>query len=125
MRLANSAVAIAAGVLGALPAGAVARTIDTGGARGDYAVASASGTITHPRVIKVIVRASPRQRVLVSWSMVCSKGGGAGSKDGQFRARTRVRRTLRMPYRDPRDCSAAANAQLDQGGRLRIKLVGR
>jgi hypothetical protein len=29
-----------------------------------------------------------------------------------------------MPYRRPSDCSVAATAQLDDGGFLKVKLVG-
>jgi hypothetical protein len=111
-------------VLAMYPCLAAARTIGHASARGDYAAAVASGNISHPHVIKVIVRSRPHQRVSVNWSMTCSKGSGAGSKSGDFHARTRVKRRLRMPYRRPDDCSVAASAQLDRGGRLRVKLVG-
>jgi hypothetical protein len=101
-----------------------ARRIGSATARGDYATATASGSIKRPSVIRVIVNSRPHQRAFVAWSMTCSKGSGAGSKDGDFRARTRIKRRLRMPYRRPGDCSVAASAQLDEGGFLKVTLVG-
>jgi hypothetical protein len=121
------AIAVAASVA-ACTATATARpfkTIGTGKASGDYAVAQASGTVENPGIIRVKVTATPRQKVNVTWSMVCSQpGGGAGSKDGQFTARTTVTRTLSKPASRVTDCSVSALAQLPDGGKIRITLTG-
>ena len=110
--------------LAAFPAVAAARTIGTARASGDFAIALASGHTSHPHTIKVRVTSSPHQRVSVSWTMVCSKGFGAGSKSGDFAARTTVTRTLRMPYRHPDDCTVSASAQLARGGHVKVTLLG-
>jgi hypothetical protein len=107
----------------ALPAVADARNIGSSGASGDYAVAVASGTATNPHSLWVKVTSSPHQRVSVSWTVVCSRGFGAGSKSGQFTARTTTRRKLRLPMRHPDNCTASASAQLESGsGHLRVTM---
>lgn len=109
---------IAAGV----PAAASAKTIGRASASGDYAIAVASGNAKHPRRVYVKVTSSPHQRAMVSWTMVCSRGYGAGSKSGQFTRRTTIRRKLKMPYRRPSNCTVSASAQLDNGGHVNVVL---
>lgn len=89
-------------------------------AQGDFAVCDASGNASHPVTIRVHVSATPRQSVLVSWDTVCSKGFGAGSKSGQFHARTTVNRVIRHPYIHPDSCTVAAGAQLSSGGKVHV-----
>lgn len=115
---ATGALLVATGV----PAVASARTIGRASASGDYAIALASGHVNHPRRMYVKVTSSPHQSVSVSWTMVCSRGFGAGSKSGQFTRRTTVRRKLKMPYRRPDDCTVSASAQLDNGGHVKVIL---
>jgi hypothetical protein len=100
------------------------KTIATGKARGDFAIAQATGSIERPRTIRVKVTSRPRQKVSVAWTMVCLVGSGAGSKSGQFTARTTVNRKLRKPSRRAHDCTVSANAQLAEGGSIKIKLTG-
>jgi hypothetical protein len=119
MLIAASAMAL----LAAAPAVASARVIGSEKASGDYAVAVASGNASHPHSLWVKVTATPRQRVSVSWFVVCSKGFGSGSKSGDFKARTTATHKLRMPTRSPDDCTVSASAQLDRGGRLRVTLL--
>lgn len=85
-------------------------------------MALASGSATNPSSLYVKVSATPRQNVSVYWSMVCSKGFGAGSKDGDFTARTTVKRKMRMPMRNPDDCTVSASGQLDGSGRIKVQL---
>jgi hypothetical protein len=93
-------------------------------ASGDYAIAQASGTANHPHSIWVKVVASPSQNADLHWTMVCTKGFGAGSKSGSVRsARAPFKRKLRMPTKNPRDCTVAANAQLSNSGRVTVILL--
>jgi hypothetical protein len=71
----------------------------------------------------VRVSLTPNQRVAVNWFVVCSKGFGSGSKSGSFKARTSVRRKVRMPTHNPHDCAVSASAQLDGGERRRVTLL--
>src|SRR4051812_30835731 len=109
-------------VVAVVPAVASARKIGSARASGDYATAVASGNAHRPHSIKVRVTSSPHQRATGSWSVVCNKGSGAGSKSGDFHGRTTFTRRIRMPMRHPDDCSVAASAQLDRGGHLKVTL---
>jgi hypothetical protein len=100
------------------------RVLDRGSASGDFAIAQASGTQRGSGPVTLIVRSKPRQRVQATWVLVCTQGSGAGSRDGQFTARTPIRRRLRKPGRGSRDCIASANAQLNGSGRVTVILRG-
>ena len=99
--------------------------IDRARARGNYAVAQASGSINHPKRIWVKVKSRPRQRADGAWSMTCTRGSGAGSRDGRHSGTTPYRQRLRMPYPQPDSCSVAANAQLSGSGRIIVILLAR
>lgn len=122
IRLPAIGLVVAAGLV-ATPAVADARIIGSATARGDYAIALASGSANDPASIYVRVKSRPRQRVSVFWNMICSRGFGAGSKDGDFKARTTVKRKLRMPMRNPDDCTVSASGQLDGSGRIKVQLL--
>jgi hypothetical protein len=109
----------------AVPAEATVRVVDRARARGDFAVAVASGSVDNPRRLWVKVKAQSNQGVYVAWTVVCSRGSGAGSRDGDFNATTPLRRRLRTPYRQPDSCSFSASAQLDESGRLTVILLAR
>lgn len=94
-------------------------------ASGDYAIAIASGNVDRPRAILVRVTATPRQTVGVNWTVVCSKGFGAGSKSGAFKARAPVTRPVKLPMRQPDNCTASAGGSLDGSGRVVVSLIGR
>jgi len=111
----------AASVLTAAPAGAtiIASPFRHAGsctASGAFATCVASGTAWRPHRIRVHVSASPNQQVFVAWNDVCVRGTGAGSRSGSFTATTPVNRVIRHPYLHPRNCTVAADAQLQQGG---------
>jgi hypothetical protein len=102
-----------------------AHVIGRGHASGDYAIATASGSVTNPGTIKVTVTAKPNQKVDVNWTMVCSEpGGGVGSKDGAFKARTPFTRSLKKPASRVTDCTVSALGSLSKGGKITVKLTG-
>lgn len=96
--------------------------MDSATANGDYAIAQASGSADNPQSIRLVVTAKPSQKVLVIWTMTCAQKGGAGSSDDQFSRSTPVRVTLKLPAARVTDCSVAASAQMDQGGKVRVVL---
>lgn len=131
---AAASIALAASPVLASPATASAKP-DTvrflGGCRaqGDFAICTTSGNVRHPSSIHVHVIARPGQNVSGAWSVVCSKGSGAGSKSGKFSGwaslKNNLRRPLRMPYKHPDSCTVAADAQLAHGGHLHVWLTAR
>jgi hypothetical protein len=94
-------------------------------ASGDFAIALAAGNASHPLVIAVRVFAVPNQSVSGNWTMVCSKGLGAGSKSGRFVGRTPLLRLTRMPMSRPNNCTASAGAQLSKSGTVRVQILKR
>jgi hypothetical protein len=73
------------------------RVIGRKSASGDFAVALASGRANKPTALYLRVLARPNQGVDANWTLVCSRGLGAGSKSGRFSARPPMTRRLRMP----------------------------
>jgi hypothetical protein len=120
----NAAAATCAAVVATCAAVAQATVIDSEAARGDHAHASAAGLAFDPSGIWVRVRATPRQRVTGTWMMQCSAGFAAGASSGHFSGRTTLQRELRLPQRvqDPPFCTVLADAQLADGGRIRVTL---
>lgn len=110
-------------VLLAEPALADIIVVDRAVGRGDYAVATASGTVDEPRRLWVKVKARPNQRVDVYWITTCARGTGAGSRDGDFSGITPVKRRIGMSYRRPDSCSVAATAQLSGRGRKIVVII--
>jgi hypothetical protein len=99
-------------------------------ARGDFAICVAGGSVNHPSSIHVHVTANPAQRVTGSWSVVCSRGFGAGSKSGNFHGRAGATShpltvPVKMPYKHPDNCTASADAQLSSHGRLHVWITAR
>lgn len=91
-------------------------------ASGEYAIANAAGNVSHPAAIYVQVKSRPHQKVSGAWSVVCAKGFGAGSKSGQLPGSTPLVRELKMSYHHPSSCTASANAQLSDGGFVKVQL---
>lgn len=91
-------------------------------ASGNYAIATAAGNVNHPTAIYVKVISHPSQRVNGAWLVVCSRGFGAGSKQGHVGGRTTLTQKLKMPYARPSSCTVSANAQLSKGGSVKVKL---
>jgi hypothetical protein len=99
------------------------RVIGRKSTSGDYAIALASGRARKPTALYMRVLARPNQRIDAAWTMVCSKGFGAGSKSGRFSASTPVTRRLRMPMTRPDDCTVSGSAQLRRSGRVTVLLL--
>lgn len=91
-------------------------------ASGDYAIAVASGNVDDPAAIYVRVKSRPSQSLSGAWTVVCSKGTGAGSKSGEIHGTAPLTRTLRLPMGNPDSCTASANAQLSDGGFVKVQL---
>jgi hypothetical protein len=106
-------------------AAATFKQIGSKTASGDFAIALASGTAQNPRGVYVAVFAKPRQRVEVDWTMVCSRGTGAGSKSGHYTTTRSTKRKLRMPMANPDSCTASAGGSLSRGGKITVKLYRR
>jgi len=114
-----------AAIVTALPARADIIRIDRARARGDFATTIASGDVDHPRRIWVTIKARPNQYADGNYSMVCSKGPGAGSKDGKYSGTTPYRRGLKMPYRAPDSCTVSALGSLGRSGTIIVILTAR
>lgn len=124
-RAAGTGVALCCVSLIALPAVAPAVTYKRIGSKtssGDFAIAIASGTANRPRGIYVAVFAKPSQTVSVNWTVVCSKGTGAGSKSGDYKTTRSTKRKLRLPMSNPDSCSVSAGGNLASGGRITVRL---
>lgn len=117
--LAGCAVLIAAGVA---IAGAPGAKFAQETANGEYAIANAAGNVNYPAGIYVMVKSRPHQRASGAWSVVCAKGFGAGTKSGQISGVTPFVRKLKMSYHHPSSCTASANAQLSDGGFVKVQL---
>ncbi len=103
------------------------RTVRIGSCRssGDFAICTASGSVNNPLYIRVHVDASPNQHISGDWSMVCSKGTGAGSTSGTVSGTTPRVKRLRMPFSNPDSCDVAADAQLSGNGSIYVYLTAR
>jgi hypothetical protein len=104
---------------------ATVRHIGSCRSHGDFAICVTSGSVRHPRSIHVHVSATPAQNVSGAWSVVCSKGLGAGSKSGNFHGFTTLTRIVRLPMRNPDRCTVSADAQLGRGGGIHVWLTAR
>ena len=91
-------------------------------ARGDFAIANAAGSARNVDSLYVKVQSKPHQRVDGAYAVTCSKGTGAGSKSGNIRGQTTLKKKLKMPYDQADDCVASASAQLADGGKVVVKL---
>lgn len=102
------------------------RVLDRQTARGDFATTLVSGTLTRPARMRVAVSASPSQRVSVTWSILCTRGVSVSMNDGSRRGYAPFSVRLKHPMlKRASDCTASASVQLDDGGRLTARLLGR
>lgn len=117
-------IVVGLGVAGsALGSSEALRVIGRGSSSGDFATVIASGTAKRPSVLYARITSRPRQRVTGNWTMVCSKGFGAGSKSGSFAGRTPIQRRLRFPMTRPASCTVSAGGSLDRSGRITVTLL--
>lgn len=92
-------------------------------AKGDFATCIASGNMKRPSSIWVNFHGFPSQKVGVSWSMVCTKGTGAGSKSGSFTDNNGIGHwKIPHPYVYPDSCSVSAEAQLEGSSGTKINV---
>ena len=94
----------------------------SGKANGDFAVAVASGNVRHPHKIFAKVTSHPARGVDGAWTVVCSRGFGAGSRSGNLGGHTPLIKRLSQPYANPDTCTASADAQLRDTGSVRVSL---
>lgn len=99
------------------------RVIARKSASGDSAIAIAGGQARKPTALYLRVLARPNQRVNANWTLVCSKGLGAGSKSGSFSSGTPVTRRLRMPMTRPSGCVVSGSGRLRRSGRVTVLLL--
>ena len=125
MRLIGSVLTLLLVATAASEASADIRRIGRCRARGDFAICVADGSVDNPSRMWVKVKALPNQSVSGSWTVVCSRGSGAGSRDGNFSGQTPLKRRIRMPYTNPDNCSVGASGQLSHGGRIVVILLAR
>ena len=92
---------------------------------GDFATCVTSGSVDFPSSIHVHVSATPAQNVSGAWSIVCTRGSGAGSKSGSFHGFTTLSRNVPFPMRHPDNCTVSADAQLSGSGGIRVWLTAR
>jgi hypothetical protein len=97
-----------------------------GGAKGQNPVVVASGSTQKPHVIRVRIRSRPsNQKIGAQWATECAKGTRAGTRGNGFRARTPVKRKLRLRFRNPDACNAWVKAAMKGFGRLKIDLYAK
>lgn len=125
LRIVAAAVCIALVVGASALAGVPGKKFAQETASGEYAIANAAGNVNRPKAIYVRVKSRPYQKASGAWTVVCSKGFGAGSKSGQLRGRTPFVRRLRTSYARPDSCTASANAQLKRGGFVKVQLYAK
>lgn len=99
--------------------------IGAGTGSGRFAFAQAGGSVVAPGEVRLVIRATPAQRVQVRWTTTCSLGGRTDSRVSQFVATPPVDRPLPLPFAAPERCDVAANASLDHSGTLRLRLLAR
>jgi hypothetical protein len=119
-------IALAALVLvGASAAAEAERVIGRKSTTGDFAIAAASGSINRPALVRIRVVSTPSQPVQVTWKLRCTKGKGAATRQGQFRASTPAMRRPLFPMAKPSRCSLSASAQLERQGTVTVTLFAR
>jgi hypothetical protein len=100
------------------------RVVTSRSASGDFAIVLADATIREPTLVGVRVLARPNQRVSAGWTVLCSKGLGAGSKSAQVSGRSPLTRTVRLPMSGADDCTIAVTGQLmGGGGRVTVQIL--
>jgi hypothetical protein len=105
----------------ALPASATTR-YNAGNctSKGGFATCEASGSAYHPYAFYINYASSPRQKLTVFWSMVCSKGTSAASGSGQFTVTGKGEKWVRHPLTEPDSCDIAAEGSLNGSGWIHI-----
>jgi hypothetical protein len=125
LRLAGISLAAVAVVAASAAAGDLGKRIGQGSATGEFAIAVAEGSAEKPRELFVKVVSSPSQYVDGAYTVVCTKGQGAGTADEIFGGDTPLVEPLKHPFKHPDRCDVAADAQLSESGSVTVKLFAR
>jgi hypothetical protein len=90
-------------------------------------MARTSATIKAPHRIRVRVFASPRQSVLVTWRLSCTKGQKTRRTSMQYPpVVTPTTRIVPFPFLAPARCTIVATGQLERGeGRVTVSILAR
>jgi hypothetical protein len=100
-------------------------TLGTGKNDGEFAIASANGTIKRPRSMRVAVTTDPDQQVTVSYTITCARRGRAAiAKSDRIVAEAPLDQELELPRGRLTDCVAAATVQLSDKGEVEVSLKG-
>ena len=120
------AVAVAAVFASAgLGAGTKVRIIKRDIATGKQATARVVVTASRPKTIIIETLARPRQRVTLTWSILCGTLSGEREKHGRLVALTPVKREFALPLRGAAACSVSARAKLAARGRVTLNVMKR
>lgn len=115
--------ALAGTALAATPERVFASKASTGG----FAVVKVSGTVKSPATLRVRVTTIPRQKVLLTYTVLCAKGTTSAKKVMQYGPTlTPTTRSVPLSVRLPARCTVSATGQLEQGeGRITVSLLAR
>ena len=120
------AVAVAAVFASAgLGAGTKVRIIKRDIATGKQATARVVITASRPKTIIIETLAQPRQRVTLTWSILCGTLSGEREKHGRLVALTPVKREFALPLRGAAACAVDAKAELAGRGRVTLNVMKR
>jgi hypothetical protein len=93
-------------------------------ATGDYAITQVTATVKNPKRIRVRVVTSPSQKASLTWTILCSKGFSASTKDGQLNVTAPYTKTISHPMLSKASsCIVSANSQLDDSGKVTISIL--
>jgi hypothetical protein len=112
-------------VAGTALGGNLGQRFSKGSNVGTNVVAHARGTVKKPTAIFAKVTSRPRQKVVGVYADDCIKGGGGGTKGGQFSGKTPVVVKLKHRFSVPDACLVNANALLKGKGHITVALYAR
>jgi hypothetical protein len=92
-------------------------------ASGDFAVASASGTANHPRLLAVRITNSHGGSVNGFAAISCSKGFGIGSKSATYSGHSPLLKVLPIPMKNSDRCQVVASGSSMAGGTLVVQIL--
>jgi hypothetical protein len=114
---------VAVGVLASAATATAERRIASKTASGKRANAVATGSADNPKALYASVTAKPRQKFTANWTVICTRGSDAGSKNGKFAAKAPYRKRLRLSVSRPENCTVIVNARLAKSGRVTVTLL--
>ncbi len=124
---AATALVLLAALAGTALAATPERVVATKTSSGGFALAKVSATVQRAATLRVRVTSTPRQTVLVSWTVVCKKGKTSSKKVRQY-GPTMTPTTRSVPLTMPRPdrCTLTATGQLESGeGTIGVAILAR